>query len=83
MSFDRSGPQMFDEPAEVDQQRTRRMHYDRLRKPPAVFVLDPRLYAHHRGRLLHADRVFLGSVWTPVVRVRARLPRASEGATEI
>lgn len=74
---------MFDERTEVDRQRTRRLHYDRKRNPPALFVLDPRPYTQHRGRLLHADRVFLGSVWTPVVRVRARLPRASEGATEI
>jgi hypothetical protein len=74
---------MFDEATEVDRERTRRMHYDRTRNPPALFVLDPRPYNSHRGRLLHADRVFVGSVWTPLVRVRARLPRASEGSTEI
>lgn len=74
---------MFDEAAEIEQQRTRRLQYDRTRNPPSLFVLDPRPYNRHRGRLLHADRVFLGSVWTPLVRVRARLPRASDGATEI
>jgi len=74
---------MFDEPAEVDLRGTRRMHYDRRQKPPSLFVLDPRPYTRHRGQLLHADRVFLGSLWTPVVRVRARLPRASDGGTEI
>src|SRR3954464_4849435 len=73
---------MFDEAAKVDGQRARRMNYDRKRNPPALFVLDPRPYNSHRGRLLHADRVFVGSVWTPLVRVRARLPRASEGSTE-
>jgi hypothetical protein len=55
----------------------------RTQKQPVMFIFDPRLYRRHRGRLIHADRVFLGNVWTPVVRVRARLPRASDGSTEI
>jgi len=50
---------------------------------PTLFVLDPRAYRSHRGFFLHADRVFLGPLWTPVVRVRPRLPRASDGGTEI
>jgi hypothetical protein len=74
---------MFDEPAEVDHQWPRWTHDDRQRTPPTLFMLDLRRYRHHRGQLIHADRVFLGSVWTPVVRVRARLPRASDGGTEI
>jgi len=55
----------------------------RTEKPPTLLVLDPRRYRRHRGRLLHADRVFLGAFWTPLVRVRARVPRASDGGTEI
>src|SRR5438270_10934028 len=79
----RSGSHMFDERAEVDEQQARWSSQDRGRKPPTLLMLDPRRYRHHRGQLLCADRVFVGAVWTPVVRVRARLPRASEGATEI
>jgi hypothetical protein len=74
---------MFDQPAEADDLRTRLTKDDRTRKAPTLLVLDPRPYRRHRGQFLYADRVFLGSVWTPVVRVRARLPRASDGATEI
>jgi len=72
----------------VDQARPDRRQvfafpWERDRRASAVFVLDPRRYRRHRGLLLHADRVFLGPVWTPIVRVRARLPRAADGATEI
>lgn len=55
----------------------------RRRQQPSLIVIDPRRYRHHRGQLLLADRLCLGSVWTPFVRVRTRLPRASEGGTEI
>jgi hypothetical protein len=55
----------------------------RTQKQPSLLVFDPRRYNRHRGRLLHADRVFLGGMWTPIVRIRARLPRASDGGTEI
>jgi hypothetical protein len=74
---------LFDERSHVHDQRLRWTNDHRKRQPPALFVLDPRSYRRHRGQFLCADRVFVGSVWTPVVRVRARLPRASEGATEI
>lgn len=56
---------------------------DRIHAPSSVFLFDPRPYRRHRGQFLYADRVFVGSVWTPFVRVRARLPRASDGGTEI
>ena len=36
-----------------------------------------------KAGILEVADVFVGSVWTPLVRVRARLPRASEGSTEI
>ena len=49
----------------------------------AVVVVDIRPYRQHRGRLLHADRVYVGRLWTPLVRVRARRARAADGATEI
>jgi hypothetical protein len=55
----------------------------RTRQQPSFIVIDLRRYRHHRGQLLLADRLCLGSVWTPFVRVRTRLPRASEGGTEI
>jgi hypothetical protein len=68
---------------EIDHPQTSRPVEVRQRKPPTLFVFDPRRYRRHRGSLLFADRVFLGSVWTPLVRVRARWPRASDGGTEI
>jgi hypothetical protein len=46
-------------------------------------MIDLRRYRRHRGHLLRADRVLLAGYWTPLVRVRVRLPRASDGATEI
>jgi hypothetical protein len=55
----------------------------RTQKHPALVIFDPRLYRRHRGRLIHADRVFVGPVWTPLVRIRARVSRASDGGTEI
>jgi hypothetical protein len=55
----------------------------RTQKQPAMVVFDPRRYRRHRGRLIYADRLFVGPVWTPLVRIRARLPRASDGGTEI
>ncbi len=48
-----------------------------------MLIVDPRRYQRHRGYLLLADRVYLGRMWTPLVRVRARLPRAADGGTEI
>ena len=56
---------------------------DRKHSPGSLFLFDPRPYRQHRGQFLYADRVFLGSVWTPIVRVRPRRPRASDGGTEI
>jgi len=55
----------------------------RTQRHPSVVIFDPRPYRRHRGRLLHADRLFVGPVWTPLVRVRARIPRAADGGTEI
>lgn len=49
----------------------------------AVLVVDVRPYRRHRGHLLYADRVYLGRLWTPLVRVRVRRARAADGATEI
>jgi hypothetical protein len=48
-----------------------------------MFIFDPRRYRQRRGQLIHADRVFVGPVWTPLVRIRARISRASDGGTEI
>jgi hypothetical protein len=56
---------------------------DSQKRPPTMLVLDPRRYRRHRGHFLHADRVLIGGMWTPLVRVRARVPRACDGATEI
>jgi hypothetical protein len=56
---------------------------DRKHAPGSVFLFDPRPYRRHRGQFLYADRIFVGSVWTPFVRVRPRVPRASDGGTEI
>ena len=50
---------------------------------PGIVVVDPRRYRRHRGYLLRAERIYLGPVWTPLVRVHTRLPRASDGGTEI
>jgi hypothetical protein len=49
----------------------------------AFLLVDVRPYRRHRGRLLHADRVFLGRLWTPLVRVRVRRARLADGGTEI
>ena len=49
----------------------------------AVLLVDIRPYRQHRGHLLHADRVYLGRLWTPLVRVRVRRARAADGGTEI
>jgi hypothetical protein len=54
----------------------------RRRQPPTLVVLDPRGYRSRHGAVLYADRVYLGGVWTPFVRVRVRQPRASDGSTE-
>jgi hypothetical protein len=56
---------------------------DRRHAPGSVLLFDPRRYRQHRGQFLYADRVFVGSVWTPFVRLRARVPRAADGGTEI
>lgn len=56
---------------------------DSTRRQRSVLILDPRRYRRRGGHLLYADRVLLGSLWTPFVRVRVRYPRASEGGTEI
>jgi len=55
----------------------------RVQRHRSVLVLDFRRYRRHRGRLLRADRVLLGGLWTPLVRVRVRHPRMADGATEI
>jgi len=45
--------------------------------------VDVRRYQHHVGAFVVADRLLLRGAWTPLVRVRLRHPRASEGGTEI
>lgn len=56
---------------------------DSRRRQRSVLILDPRRYRRRGGHLFYADRVLLGSLWTPFVRVRVRYSRASEGGTEI
>jgi hypothetical protein len=55
----------------------------RRKTPPSVVVFDPRRYRQRRGQLLMVDRVYVGPMWTPLVRVRLRQLRASDGATEL
>lgn len=64
---------------------TARHSPERLRAPSTAWqlvVLDPRPYALRVGPLLVRSRVRLGPLWTPLVRVRARLPRAADGGGE-
>jgi len=49
----------------------------------ALVLVDVRRYQHHVGAFVVADRLLLRGAWTPLVRVRLRHPRASEGGTEI
>ena len=56
---------------------------DRTATPRALLLVDFRRYRRHRGQLLLADRLYLGRLWTPVVRVRVRRARAADGGTEI
>jgi len=49
----------------------------------SVLIVDIRRYPHRHGRWLVADRISFGGLWTPLVRVRLSLPRASDGGTEI
>jgi hypothetical protein len=54
----------------------------RHEEAPSLFAVDPRRYRRHRGALLVADRVYVRGMWTPLVRVRARVARASDGGGE-
>ena len=55
----------------------------RARESGTLLVVDFRRYREHRGNLLWADRILLAGRWTPLVRVRVRHSRVSDGATEI
>jgi hypothetical protein len=54
----------------------------RRQDPPSILLLDPRRYGRHRGYLLVADRLYVRGRWTPLVRVRARVSRASDGGAD-
>lgn len=55
----------------------------RERQPRPMLAIDLRPYDHRCGRWLVARRLHLLGRWTPLVAVRVRRGRASEGGTEI
>ncbi len=58
-------------------------HNARGRPSRSFLALDLRPYRHRVGEFFIADRVLLRGTWTPLVRVRVRHSRLSEGSTEI
>ena len=59
------------------------VHNERGRPSRSFFAIDLRPYRHRVGEFFIADRVLLRGTWTPLVRVRVRHSRVSEGSTEI
>lgn len=49
----------------------------------SLLFVDLRGYRRHLGRWIVADRMYLRGRWTPLVRVRVRVPRAADGGTEM